>query len=530
MATIVEDLLPASYYSSNLLGVQADQRVLQTLISNYLPTFDECLKQHDIELSLITFPWYLTIFANVVHMKILLRIWDFFFYEGSIVLFQLTLGMMKLKEPTLKTLENSAQIFNALSDIPGDIDDVETLFKVSLEVSGSLNQMVIDTHRRRHLAYLMVDQGALVGNIDANPLPNLPKQHLSKRVVKKNKSMIQMLLFGSDDTEDEMKTKNIKNSEIIVELRDAILKIARHFIAIEPKLQGHIKLHADYSADSHVKDHENYVNVSRNRRRRAKALHDFERHDPDELGFRKHDIISIISQKDEDCWIGELNGLTGWFPAKFVELLDERSKVYVAAGDDSCCETVTDLVRGTLCASLKQVLEHGMKRPSFLGGPCHPWLFIEEAANREVEKDFESVYSRLVLCKTYRLDDNMKILTPEELLFRCVQSINQTHENAQMDVKMRSLICLGLNEQVLHLWLDVLCSCNEIVQKWYQPFSFISSPAYVQIKCELRILSQFSFNLNPDYELPAKKDVQSQPLKQDVADMLVKHHLFSWDL
>lgn len=434
-ATIVEDLLPASYYSSTLLGIQADQRVLQTLTANYLPSIDEKLKQHDIEVSLITFQWFLTLFASVVHMKILLRLWDWFFCDGSIVLFQLTLGMMKIKEQKINELENSAQIFNALSDIPGEIEEIDTLLKVSLDVGGSLNQMMIDTHRRRHLAYLMVDQGALVGNLDINPIPNLPKQHLSKREVKKSKSMIQMLLFGNDDAEDELKTKNIKNSEIIVELRDAILKIARHFIAIEPKLSGLITLQADYSANSHVKDHENYINVSRNRRRRAKALHDFERHDPDELGFRKNDIITIVSQKDEDCWIGELNGLTGWFPAKFVELLDERSKVYVAAGDDSLCETVTDLVRGTLCPAIKQVLEYGMKRPSFLGGPCHPWLFIEEASNREVEKDFESVYSRLVLCKTYRLDEDVKVLTPEELLYRCVQSINQTHEQAQMDVR-----------------------------------------------------------------------------------------------
>lgn len=38
---------------------------------------------------------------------------------------------------------------------------------------------------------------------------------------------------------------------------------------------------------------------------------DFERHDDDELGFRKNDIITVISQKDEHCWIGELNGLRG---------------------------------------------------------------------------------------------------------------------------------------------------------------------------------------------------------------------------
>ncbi len=49
------------------------------------------------ELSLISLHWFLTAFASVVHMKVLLRIWDLFFYEGSVVLFQMTLGMMKMK-------------------------------------------------------------------------------------------------------------------------------------------------------------------------------------------------------------------------------------------------------------------------------------------------------------------------------------------------------------------------------------------------------------------------------------------------
>lgn len=67
------------------------------MICNFLPDVDMTLKEHDIELSLITLHWFLTLFASVVHMKILLRIWDLFFFDGSIVLFQVTLGMLKIK-------------------------------------------------------------------------------------------------------------------------------------------------------------------------------------------------------------------------------------------------------------------------------------------------------------------------------------------------------------------------------------------------------------------------------------------------
>jgi len=59
----------------------------------------------------------------------------------------------------------------------------------------------------------------------------------------------------------------------------------------------------------------------------------------------------------------------------------------------------------------------------YVGGPCHPWLFIEEAATKEVERDFSSVYSRLVLCKTYRLDEDGKVLTPEEVSVTTIQTL-----------------------------------------------------------------------------------------------------------
>jgi hypothetical protein len=35
-------------------------------------------------------------------------------------------------EPDLRQLENSAEIFNALSDIPGDIEDVDHLLEVRM--------------------------------------------------------------------------------------------------------------------------------------------------------------------------------------------------------------------------------------------------------------------------------------------------------------------------------------------------------------------------------------------------------------
>jgi small G protein signaling modulator 3 len=333
--------------------------------------------------------------------------------------------------------------------------------------------------------------------------------------------------------DDTVKLKNIMQTEFLVNLREIILKIAHYFEKNDPQMFNGCILNADYSIESHCIDMEKYMDTSKVRQsKRAKALDEFNRTADDELGFKKNDIITVLSTKDEHCWIGELRGEKGWFPSRFVSLIDERNgKVYSPFGDDSIHLAIRDMVRGELAMAIRSIFDHGLKKWNVLGGNgLHPWSFIEEASRKIIEKDFESVYSRLILCKTFRLDEEGKVLTPEELLFRSIQLINLSHDavHAQLDVKFRSLICIGLNEQCLHIWLEILCSSLNIVEKWYQPWSFIRSPGWVQIKCELRILAQFSFLLNVDGELPDKN--KDMAINECIKDMLVKHHLFSWDM
>uniref|UniRef100_H2ZTJ3 Small G protein signaling modulator 3 n=1 Tax=Latimeria chalumnae TaxID=7897 RepID=H2ZTJ3_LATCH len=194
MCAIIEDLVPASYFSTTLLGVQTDQRVLRHLIVQYLPQLDKLLQEHDIELSLITLHWFLTAFASVVHIKLLLRVWDFFFYEGSVVLFQITLGMLKMKEEELIQSENSASIFNTLSDIPSQIEDADVLLQEARGIASSLTDVMIEAQRCKHLAYIMADQGQLINSDSA--IGNLTR--IVRRQSQRRKSTISSLLFGNN--------------------------------------------------------------------------------------------------------------------------------------------------------------------------------------------------------------------------------------------------------------------------------------------------------------------------------------------
>ena len=81
-------------------------------------------------------------------------------------------GLM-LQLDQLTECENSSQMFNVLSDLPSTIDDVDELISASKEVAQSLKHGLIESHRRKHLAYLMADHGAILNPEQTN---NLPKQ------------------------------------------------------------------------------------------------------------------------------------------------------------------------------------------------------------------------------------------------------------------------------------------------------------------------------------------------------------------
>lgn len=66
-----------------LTGLQVDQRVLQDLLSEKLPKLMAHLGQHRVDLSFITFNWFLVVFADSLISNILLQVWDAFLYEGT---------------------------------------------------------------------------------------------------------------------------------------------------------------------------------------------------------------------------------------------------------------------------------------------------------------------------------------------------------------------------------------------------------------------------------------------------------------
>uniref|UniRef100_A0AC34QSP7 RUN and TBC1 domain-containing protein 3 n=1 Tax=Panagrolaimus sp. JU765 TaxID=591449 RepID=A0AC34QSP7_9BILA len=564
MCSLIEDILPPNFYSHNLLGLQADERVIKHLMCIHTPELVELIKTNEIDMSMITINWLLTLFANVLPIQMVLRIWDYIFIDGSVINFRIIISMLKMREQNIflasKVADNCpAELFNSIVQIPSTISNIDGLIDFMLTYNETITLELISGLRKKYQGKLMVDSGMIFENGDEN----LPKQKIIKRRLSYSKSFFPNFLSTTpDENIDDPKTKNIRQTEMIVDLRNAIRQVCRHFSMCPENHENVINMQADYSVESHDKDLEQFFKCRSEGRKRAKALLDFQRQEEDELGFEKNEIINIISDKDEHCWIGEVNGRRGWFPAKFVSVIDERGKNYCSYGDEAIEPRVGDVVRRQFAQAFCRIIHHGIRETNiilstFIG---HPWLYIEALTQFLSETKAKTVNSKLTLCDAFKLDQDGKILSPEELLVRAVQEINQIYvvDTTQLDIKLTALICYGLNEQCLHIWFEILCDSNRfqsIREKYYHPYAFVRSPAWKQIKCELRILTQLFFNLLVDSEVTDKSltsnmtnfvsgnntkimkksgsldlSLNKQPLREGVRDMLIKHHLFSWDL
>jgi len=95
MCSVVQEILPATYFLSDFVGIRLDCLVISHLVAKNFPGVDELLRMFDVDITLIVFPWILTLFSSVLHVKILLRVWDIFFSEGDVVIFRVILALVK---------------------------------------------------------------------------------------------------------------------------------------------------------------------------------------------------------------------------------------------------------------------------------------------------------------------------------------------------------------------------------------------------------------------------------------------------
>jgi hypothetical protein len=130
LQAVIEKLLPAGYFTPGLLGAQADQAVMREILLQKLPRLSSHLDLHAIDVTLVTFNWFLTLFIDAMPTESVLRILDCFLFEGSKVLFRVALGVLKVNRRRLLSITDPVGLFQALKEIAKHSFDIDHLLKV----------------------------------------------------------------------------------------------------------------------------------------------------------------------------------------------------------------------------------------------------------------------------------------------------------------------------------------------------------------------------------------------------------------
>jgi hypothetical protein len=88
MCKLIENYLPTNFYGDNLMGLQAEVKVLEHLIGVHMPGVSEICRNSDTPVSIILANWLLTLGASIFSMRTLLRIWDLVFQLGISALYR----------------------------------------------------------------------------------------------------------------------------------------------------------------------------------------------------------------------------------------------------------------------------------------------------------------------------------------------------------------------------------------------------------------------------------------------------------
>ncbi|KAH7920520.1 TBC-domain-containing protein [Leucogyrophana mollusca] len=115
LEVLCDRLLPG-YYSPTMHGTLLDQRVFESLVARCLPMIHEHFQAVDVQLSVASLPWFLSLYINSMPMVFAFRIADCFFCMGPKVLFQVGLAILKINGEQLLQIQDDGQFLNLMRD------------------------------------------------------------------------------------------------------------------------------------------------------------------------------------------------------------------------------------------------------------------------------------------------------------------------------------------------------------------------------------------------------------------------------
>ncbi len=122
LSTLCDRLVPG-YYSTTMYGTLLDQKVFESLVEKTMPIIWEHLVRSDVQLSVVSLPWFLSLYINSMPLVFAFRVLDVFFVEGPKVLFQVGLAILRINGEELLDAGDDGSFISVLKAYFSRLDE-----------------------------------------------------------------------------------------------------------------------------------------------------------------------------------------------------------------------------------------------------------------------------------------------------------------------------------------------------------------------------------------------------------------------
>jgi hypothetical protein len=140
--------MPKGYYVDPMIEPRADQRVLLDLVAKHMPGVWENLARYEVDLSLVSFHWFFTLFVDCMPLEVTLVVWDNLLLEGRFALFRFAMAVLKIHEAQLLATKSRGEMFTCLKAMRSQSYDMTELlhWANTLEVDMELVKLRYELH------------------------------------------------------------------------------------------------------------------------------------------------------------------------------------------------------------------------------------------------------------------------------------------------------------------------------------------------------------------------------------------------
>ncbi|KAG7195094.1 uncharacterized protein KQ657_004210 [Scheffersomyces spartinae] len=187
--SLCETIVPG-YYSKTMYGTLLDQKVFESLVQQTIPILWDHIVKHDIQLSVVSLPWFLSLYISSMPLVFAFRILDIFFLQGPKTLFQVALAILKLNgEKLLKCEDDGTFIMviknyfqtlhlSAHGESPHpkfrQITNFQELLVTAFKEFSIITDDMIDKHRSKHRGGIFQNISTFVKRTEIRNLPKTP--------------------------------------------------------------------------------------------------------------------------------------------------------------------------------------------------------------------------------------------------------------------------------------------------------------------------------------------------------------------